>query len=75
MAQLKKLLDIHENNIIKISTNRIENLEWKITSMQEENKQLGGEVKSMHELIEYMKWNIRGNEKRQDGRETKIRNW
>ena len=27
MAQLKKLLDIHENNIIKISRNRIENLE------------------------------------------------
>ena len=37
--------------------------------MQEENKQLRGEVKAMHESIEYMKWNIRGNEKRQDGRE------
>ena len=55
MAQLKKLLDIHENTIIKISTNRIENLGKKITSMQEENKQLRGEVKAMHESIEYMK--------------------
>ena len=55
MAQLKKLLDIHENTIIKISTNRIENLGKKITSMQEENKQLRGEGKAMHESIEYMK--------------------
>ena len=40
MAQLKELLDIHENTIIKIFTNRIENLESKIISIQEENKQL-----------------------------------
>ena len=45
MAQLTKLLDIHENTVIKIFTNRIENLESKITSMQEENKQLKSEVK------------------------------
>ena len=37
MAQLKELLDIHEKTIIKIFTNRIENLESKITSMQEDN--------------------------------------
>ena len=53
MAQLKELLDIHENTIIKIFTNRIENLESKITSMQEENKQLKGEVKALQELIEF----------------------
>ena len=53
MAQLKELLDIHENTIIKIFTNRIENLESKITSMQEENKQLKGEVKALKESIEF----------------------
>ena len=53
MAQLKELLDIHENNIIKIFINRIENLESKITSMQEKNKQLKGEVKGLQESIEF----------------------
>ena len=53
MAQLKELLDIHENTIIKIFTNRIENLESKITSMQEENKQLKGEVKALQDSIEF----------------------
>ena len=38
MAQLKELLDIHENTIIKVSTNRIKNMASKISSMQEENK-------------------------------------
>ena len=46
MAQLKEWLEIHENTIIKIFTNRVENLESKIASMQEENRQLKGEVKS-----------------------------
>ena len=40
MAQLKELLDIDESTIMKIFANRIENLESKITSVQEENKQL-----------------------------------
>ena len=53
MAQLKELLDIHKNTIIKIFTNRIENLKLKITSMQEENKQLKGEVKALQESIEF----------------------
>ena len=53
IAQLKELLDIHENTIIKIFTNRIENLESKITSMQEENKQLKGEMKALQESIEF----------------------
>ena len=44
MTQLKELLDIHENIVIKIFTNRIENLESKITSIQEKNEQLKGEV-------------------------------
>ena len=51
MAQLKELLDIHENTIIKVFTNRIKNLESKITSMQEEIKQLKGEVKALQESI------------------------
>ena len=55
MAQLNELLDIHENTIIIIFTNRIENLESKITSMQGEKKQLKDEVKALQESIEYMK--------------------
>ena len=47
MVQLKELLDIHENTIVKIFTNRIENLKSKIISMQEGNKQLKGEVKAL----------------------------
>ena len=53
MPQLKELLDIHENTIIKIFINRIENLESKITSMQEKNKQLKGKVKGLQESIEF----------------------
>ena len=53
IAQLKELLDIHENTIIKIFTNRIENLESKITSMQEENKQLKGEVEALQKSVEF----------------------
>ena len=53
MAQLKELLDIHENTIIKIFTNRIKNLESKTTSMQEENEQLKGEVKALQESTEF----------------------
>ena len=53
MAQLKELLDIHENIIIKIFTNRIENLELNIISMQEENKQLKDKVKALQESIEF----------------------
>ena len=52
MAQLKELLDIHENTIIPIFTNRIENLESKILSMLEGNKQLKGEVKALQESTE-----------------------
>ena len=53
MAQLKELLDIHENIIIKIFTNRIENLESNIKSMQEENQQLKDKVKALQESIEF----------------------
>ena len=53
MAQLKELLDIHENAIIKIFRNRIENLASKITSMQQKNEQLNGEVKALQESIEF----------------------
>ena len=47
MAQLKELLYIHENTIIKIFTNRIKNLGSKITSMQVENKQQNETYKKM----------------------------
>ena len=53
MVQLKELLDIHENTIIKIFTNRIEKLESKITSRQKENKQLKGEMKALPVSIEF----------------------
>ena len=53
MAQPKELLDIHENTIIKIFTNRIKNLESKIISMQEEDKQLKGEAKALQGSIEF----------------------
>ena len=53
MTQLKELLDIHESTVIKMFTNRIENLESKTISMQEENKQLKGEVKALQESIEF----------------------
>lgn len=45
MTQLKQLLNIHENIIIKICTNRFENLESKITGIQEENNEMKREVK------------------------------
>ena len=73
MAQLKELLDIHKNTIIKIFTNRIENLKLKITSMQEENKQLKGEVKALQESIEFQNETYEKIKKRHDGRETKNR--
>ena len=53
IAQLKEMLDVHENTIIKIFTSRIENLKSKIRSMQEENKQLKGEVNTLQESIEF----------------------
>ena len=53
MARLKELLDIHENTVIKFFINRIKNLESKIISMQEEKKQLKGEVKALQQSIEF----------------------
>ena len=74
MAQLKELLDMHENTIIEIFTNRIENSESKITSMQEEYKRLKGEVKALQESIEFQNETYEKMKKRHDGRETKTRN-
>ena len=53
MAQLKELLDVHENTIITIFTNRIENLESKIANMQDENEPQKGEGKALLESIEF----------------------
>ena len=44
MAQLIELLDIHENTIIKIFTNRIENME---------SKQLKDEIIPLQESVEF----------------------
>ena len=53
ITQLKELLDIHENTITKTFTNRIENLEPKTTSIQEEYMPLKDEVKALQEPIEF----------------------
>ena len=49
MAKLKELLDIHQNTIIKISTDRIKNLALKIARVKEENKDMKSEVKVLKE--------------------------
>ena len=74
VAQLKELLDIHENSIINIFTNRIENLELKITSMQKESKQLKRERKALQASIEFQNETYKNMKKRHDGKETKTRN-
>ena len=51
--QLKQLLDTHENIVIKICTNRIENLESNITRMQEESKELKRGVKELQESMKF----------------------
>lgn len=55
MAQLQELLDINDSwtSIIKTFTNRIENLEPKTASIQEEYMPLKGEVKALQEPIEF----------------------
>ena len=56
MAQLNELLDIHENTyyyFLFFFANRIENLKLTITSMQEENKQMKGEVKPLQDSTEF----------------------
>ena len=53
ITRLKELLDIHENTISKSFTNRIENLEPKTASIQEEYMPLKGEVKALQEPIEF----------------------
>ena len=56
-------------------TNRIENLESKITGMQGENKQLKGEVKALQESTEFQNQTYeKMKKKKHDGRETKTRN-
>ena len=38
ITQMKELLDTHENTVINIFTNRTENLESKISNVQDESK-------------------------------------
>ena len=52
-AQLKKLLDIHEDAIFDIFTHRIEKLGPKNTRIKEENQKLNCEVKSLHESMNF----------------------
>ena len=46
-----ELGDIHENTIIKFFINRIENLQSKITNVQEKNKHFKSEVKAIQESL------------------------
>ena len=47
------MLGIHETTITEFFTNKIENLESKITNVQKENTQLKGEVKALQESTEF----------------------
>ena len=51
LVQMKELLDIY--TIIKILTDRIENLESKITNMPKVIKYLTGELKALEESIKF----------------------
>ena len=51
LVQMKELLDIY--TIIKIFTDRIENLESKITNMPKVIKYLTGELKALEESIKF----------------------
>ena len=51
LVQMKELLDIY--TIIKIFTDRIENLESKITNMPKVLKYLTGELKALEESIKF----------------------
>ena len=46
-SQLKELLVIIEDTVIKVFSNRIQNLESKIANMQEGNKHQKGEVNAL----------------------------
>ena len=51
LVQMKELLDVY--TIIKIFTDRIENLESKITNMPKVIKYLTGELKALEESIKF----------------------
>ena len=53
IAQVKELMDIHENTINKTFTCRPENMDSKIKNMQEENNQLKHEVEALEESKEF----------------------
>ena len=67
MAQLKEVLDIHENATIRIFTNRIENLQSKITRIQEKHKQPEGEVKALLESTEFQNETYQKMKKKHEG--------
>ena len=67
MAQLKEVLDIHENATIRIFTNRIENLQSKITRIQEKHKQPEAEVKALLESTEFQNETYQKMKKKHEG--------
>ena len=55
MAQLKDLLDIHENTILKIFNEKIDKLEKKLYGMNEENKELKNQIQELKESMDFQK--------------------
>ncbi|XP_065641667.1 uncharacterized protein LOC136073645 [Hydra vulgaris] len=54
ITHLKEIMDIHENTIMKLFSDRIDKLESKISVMQEENKNLKDEVSDLKKSVEFV---------------------
>ncbi|XP_065645390.1 uncharacterized protein LOC136075878 [Hydra vulgaris] len=54
ITHLKEIMDIHENAIMKLFSDRIDKLESKISVMQEENKNLKNEVSDLKKSVEFV---------------------
>ncbi|XP_065650983.1 uncharacterized protein LOC136079190 [Hydra vulgaris] len=54
ITHLKEAMDIHENTIMKLFSDRIDKLESKISVMQEENKNLKNEVSDLKKSVEFV---------------------
>ncbi|XP_065647333.1 uncharacterized protein LOC136077015 isoform X2 [Hydra vulgaris] len=53
-AQLKDILEIHENTIMKMFIDRIEKLENKLKSVIDENKKLKKELRELNKAVEFV---------------------
>nr|XP_047131786.1 uncharacterized protein LOC124810759 [Hydra vulgaris] len=54
IAQLKEIMDIHENTTMKLFSDRIDKLESKILVIQEESKSLKSEVSDLKKSVEFV---------------------